>query len=556
MTVNLSLLGGAGWQFLDNNGSPLSGGLLYTYAAGTSTPQTTYTSNTGLTAQANPIVLDSAGRIPSGGEIWLTQGQNYKFFLKTSAGVTLGTYDNVSGASDPANVYAALAASSGSSLIGFIQSGAVATTVQTKLRESVSVKDFGAVGDGIADDTVAIQAAYTSLATAKVGNAPLGGGSIYFPPGTYKTSAAISIVDDNVYSVGYGATITPTHTGVVFNVGPASETRQFVVFDSLIVKPIATTSDIIQFNSGTMQCKVLNCRFEGATGVYTTGYGVNFNATTVAFNNNNLIQGTYFRWLYNGVKDGSAQVVLAIENCRFSNLAMQAITIEIGGLTTVLGCNFETCGSSATVNTAIVQFGNSPTVGRFILEGCHFENNGSTSGNKNFDLYINNARSALVIGNRFYAGAGYPTLQAIQCNSSSSLTFISNEYEGYTTGAVGIPSTNSEVVYFGNKLVGGQEFIGSGSNGISKLGFAGNNFNLQLGSTGVSSAFAIKDSTGSNSFIVWADGSFFPNTLGTGASTPSFTATNKPGATAGAGPAKWFKLYDGTNTYWVPAWLN
>ena len=33
--------------------------------------------------------------------------------------------------------------------------GAVATTVQTKLRESISVKDFGAVGDGVTNDTTA-----------------------------------------------------------------------------------------------------------------------------------------------------------------------------------------------------------------------------------------------------------------------------------------------------------------------------------------------------------------------------------------------------------------
>ena len=69
MAVNLSLLGGVAAQFFDNNGVPLSGGFLYTYAAGTSTPQTTYTSSSGSIAQANPMVLDSSGRVPSG-EIW------------------------------------------------------------------------------------------------------------------------------------------------------------------------------------------------------------------------------------------------------------------------------------------------------------------------------------------------------------------------------------------------------------------------------------------------------------------------------------------------------
>lgn len=91
--VSLSIFGGVGAQFFDNNGVPLAGGKIYTYEAGTSTPLATYTSSNGNTAHTNPIVLDSAGRVP-GGEIWNAL-QLYKFVLKTSAEVLLATYDNV-----------------------------------------------------------------------------------------------------------------------------------------------------------------------------------------------------------------------------------------------------------------------------------------------------------------------------------------------------------------------------------------------------------------------------------------------------------------------------
>jgi hypothetical protein len=63
---------------------------LYTYSAGTTTLLATY-SNVGLTsANANPIVLDSAGRCT----LFLSP-TSYKFVLKTSAGVTVATRDNV-----------------------------------------------------------------------------------------------------------------------------------------------------------------------------------------------------------------------------------------------------------------------------------------------------------------------------------------------------------------------------------------------------------------------------------------------------------------------------
>lgn len=100
MSVSLSPIAGAGWQFFNNNGVPLSGGKLYTYEAGTTTPEPTYTSSSGGTANTNPIVLDSAGRVPGGNEVWLTNGQLYKFVLKTSADVQLWSADNVAGVND------------------------------------------------------------------------------------------------------------------------------------------------------------------------------------------------------------------------------------------------------------------------------------------------------------------------------------------------------------------------------------------------------------------------------------------------------------------------
>ena len=103
--VTLSIFGGVGAQFFDNNGDPLSGGLVYSYQAGTTTPLSTYTTSSGLTPHTNPIVLDSAGRVPSGGEIWL-ELRLYKFILATSGDVAIATFDNVGGSFNTAPIIA------------------------------------------------------------------------------------------------------------------------------------------------------------------------------------------------------------------------------------------------------------------------------------------------------------------------------------------------------------------------------------------------------------------------------------------------------------------
>jgi hypothetical protein len=79
-------------QFFDLNGAPLSGGKLYTYAAGTTTPLASYTDSTGNIANTNPIILDSRGEA----NVWLS-GDVYKFSLYDSTNVLIWTVDNING---------------------------------------------------------------------------------------------------------------------------------------------------------------------------------------------------------------------------------------------------------------------------------------------------------------------------------------------------------------------------------------------------------------------------------------------------------------------------
>jgi hypothetical protein len=79
-------------QFFDANGSPLVGGKVYTYAAGTTTPLETYTDESGVTPNTNPVILDSRGEC----NLWFSTASSYKVVLESATGTLQWTVDNIS----------------------------------------------------------------------------------------------------------------------------------------------------------------------------------------------------------------------------------------------------------------------------------------------------------------------------------------------------------------------------------------------------------------------------------------------------------------------------
>lgn len=153
--------------------------------------------------------------------------------------------------------------------------GAVARTVQAKLRESVSVKDFGAVGDDTTDDTAAIQAAINSISL-------INGGSVYFPAGRYKVTSQLNITTDNLTLHGDGqrsSTIRVYHnTGygirVQDSVNPGTDpVFNFNMLDMCVRALVETTANACVYLNNVLNCAFDNVSLEDHFGGLLIGGG-------------------------------------------------------------------------------------------------------------------------------------------------------------------------------------------------------------------------------------------------------------------------------------------
>jgi hypothetical protein len=162
----------------------------------------------------------------------------------------------------------------GSSQVGFIQDGigSQPRTVQSKLRDFVNVKDFGAVGNGIASDSAAIQAAINAV------NAT-GGGTVYIPEGTYNLQTTGLIVYQNIKLCGDVNSYVAGTRGTLLNYGGtgrviSGQNLLNVTIEDISIDATASTGTAvigIYFN-GAWLSTVRRVRIKGVTRV--KGYGI------------------------------------------------------------------------------------------------------------------------------------------------------------------------------------------------------------------------------------------------------------------------------------------
>ena len=231
--------------------------------------------------------------------------------------------------------------------------GAVNTTVQAKLQETVSVKDFGAVGDGATDDSAAIQAAIDTKS------------AVYFPDGTYLTSSTITfsgyeiLFGSSSLNAQGGSVISYSGTGNAF----ANATPGTRIWDVNFKNIRVVATNASNAGDGLAFTDINRFTIENVWVQGFGGYGLNVNSTQSTGLAQCLVKNFYSFGNNSGVYVGST--VGAVADCTFSDLKVRSmgstgygIYIDSGSTRNMFtNCTYKQSSSNPLAGAIIVKSG-------------------------------------------------------------------------------------------------------------------------------------------------------------------------------------------------------
>jgi hypothetical protein len=390
-----------------------------------------------------------------------------------------------------------------SDLGAFTPSGAggVQRTVEDKLRDVVSVKDFGAVGDGVTDDTAAIQAAI-NYAQTLVADRFLSGCVVYFPAGTYLVGSTLTITSSNIGLAGD----TPS-SSVLY---APSASFDLVHFDGTALALYQVSARNLRFytpGNTASGChlrvtKAINSIFDNLSfvawynGVISDGCGRTY-FTNIQLTQENRTPGTQQQYAFDFAATSNVNSDIHVSNYQATviNVANAAALISIRGSDGIYFSNGHQNGST------LIQPDN-VTCASVMWHNVYFDkgsdNNvvfgGTSSAYRNYffsNCYFRDARgsgvlfqSASTISKVIFTGCQITAANnyGIRCQSASVNPFIVNGciFDGNNIANV---AAGGDIYVVGRATITGCRFMAGGAAGTSITLPATATFNIVDGCT-------------------------------------------------------------------------
>lgn len=430
------------------------------------------------------------------------------------------------------------------SLVPVVQNNITVKATLGQLQEIASVTDYGAVGDGITDDSVAIQAAVTA------------NDAVFFPAGTYKVGTPINLKSNNMV-FGEGASSVIYYTGSVTSKGAlfadsnssSSYVENLIIRDLKVLGDVATAgfSEFVHLISlhGVRNCLIENCEIVGFRGDgIILGSGLNDPSTTERHNVNVTIRDCYIDGVNNDNRNGVSVIdgnSINIDNNYFTRCSRSsmpgAIDVEPDASVfhvirdiSIRNNRIDDCRggvAAITILLPIQTFTTAPS--GFVIEG-NYINTPNAPSNNTYGIFFE-------FGNPFAAPpiaaiteatpnlgvrilnnyVKFPNTGPGRCMvvwNINDAVIANNEFVGGSTSLIGYPGTNVlDLALVNNSFT---SVNGTGDYAVSvftgsRITFEGNVFK-DCGATSGAARGAIEFSTGTTSYVSLLNNTFLsPN---------------------------------------------